>query len=414
MANELGWDGASPQPLRIAIGEAVLVDLKERLHKTRWPDEIADEPWAYGTDLGYLKALCAYWRDTYDWRKQEAELNHFKHYTAVIGGSAVHFIHERGEGPNPRPLLLPHGWPGSFYEYHKLIPRLTRPSAYGGDPANAFTVVVPSLPGYGFSFTPGQRRFGINEIATICAILMTDVLGYPTFAAHGHDWGAFIATRLGYARPELLQGIHITLLAIPHVPSAPPTRNKEEERFQRQLAHWLKEETGYAWIMGTKPQTLAYALTDSPVGLAAWVIEKFRTWSDSGGDLDRHFGRDVLLTNIMLYWVTGAIGSTFWPYYERLHEPWIVPEDGAVTVPTGYAEHPREILTPPRSLAARMYPNIQRWTRMPVGGHFPALEAPDALAEDIRTFFRSVDPRPNMLAHQSPRSAAKRSLPCRD
>jgi pimeloyl-ACP methyl ester carboxylesterase len=387
----LSWDGAAPRPFQIVVEDSVLEDLKRRLRATRWPDQIPGESWRHGTDLEYLKALCGYWHDSYDWRKTEAELNRFKQYKVVIGGTEIHFIHEPGEGLNPRPLLLSHGWPGSFYEYHKLIPRLTRPSAHGGDPADAFTVVVPSLPGYGFSFTPGQRRFGINEIATICAALMADVLGYQRFSAHGHDWGAFIASRLGYAHPELLQAIHITLLAVPRERSASQPRTADEERFYRQLDHWLKEETGYSKIMGTKPQTLAYALTDSPVGLAAWILEKFRAWSDCSGDIDQHFGRDVLLTNIMLYWVSGAIGSTFWPYYARLHEDPIAPEDGHVSVPTGYAEHPREILTPPRSLVERFYPNIRRWSRMPVGGHFPALEAPDALADDIRAFFRSVE-----------------------
>lgn len=383
----LAWNGAAPKPFQISIAQPVLDDLQQRLERARWPERMPGEPWAYGTDVDYLKELCAYWCRSYDWRKHEAELNKFRHFTATIGGIAVHFIHEPGEGSHPRPLLLLHGWPGSFYEYHKLIPRLTRPSLFGGNPADAFTVVVPSLPGYGFSFTPGQRRFGLNEIASICATLMTDVLGYRRFSVHGHDWGAFLASRLGYAHADALRAIHITLLAIPRLLFEP--RDAAEERYQRQLAHWLKEETGYSKIMGTKPQTLAYALTDSPIGLAAWIVEKFRTWSDCGGDLDRHFGRDVLLTNLMLYWATGAVGSTFWHYYARLHEPWIIPEGGQVMVATGYAEHPREILTPPKSLVERMYPNIQRWTRMPMGGHFPALEAPAALADDIHAFFRA-------------------------
>jgi microsomal epoxide hydrolase len=284
-------------------------------------------------------------------------------------------------------LLLTHGWPGSFYDYHKLIPLLTKPSQFGGRAEDAFTVVVPSMPGHGLSFRSNQPRFGIKEIAESLKVLMVDVLGYPAFAAHGHDWGAFVATRLAYAHADRLQGIHITLLAIPRrrAPGAPQT--SEEERFYRQLDRWLGEETGYSAIMGTKPQTLAYALTDSPVGLAAWIVEKFRSWSDCDGDVDRHFTRDVLLTNIMLYWATGAIGSTFWPYYARQHEPWIVPEGATIDVPTAYAEHPREILTPPRSLAEGLYTNIKRWSQMTKGGHFPALECPDALAADIRAFF---------------------------
>lgn len=384
------WDGTAPKPFTIAVPQSTLDDLRQRLARTRWPDRIPGEPWEYGTDPGYLKALCAYWQDQYDWRQHERELNQFKQYKVAIGGIELHYIHEVGEGTNPRPLLLTHGWPGSFYEYHQLIPRLTRPSQFGGRPEDAFTVVVPSMPGHGFSFAPDQPRFGLNEIADSFKSLMVDVLGYSRFSAHGHDWGAFIATRLGYAHADRIQGIHITLLAIPRKLSPTPPRTAEEERFHRQLDHWLKEETGYSQMMGTKPQTLAFALTDSPAGLAAWIVEKFRAWSDCNGDPDVYFGRDVLLTNIMMYWITGAIGSTFWPYYARLHEPWIVPEGETVSVPTGYAEHPREILTPPRSMVEGFYSNIQRWTRMPKGGHFPALEAPDALAAEIREFFASL------------------------
>lgn len=219
---------------------------------------------------------------------------------------------------------------------------------------------------------------------------MTEVLGYPRFAFFGHDWGAFVSSRLGYAHPDKFVGIYITLLAIPREGSADQNSTPEETQFYAQLSHWLREETGYSAIMATKPQTLAYALTDSPVGLAAWIIEKFRNWSDCGGDVDAYFSRDVLLTNIMIYWVTGAINSMFWPYYARLHEPWIVPSGERIMVPTGYAEHPKEILTPPRSIAERVYGNIRRWVRMPRGGHFAPLEVPEALAREIRDFFRPM------------------------
>jgi len=384
------WDGKPPRPFELAIRQDVLDDLRERLTRTRWPDEIVGEPWRYGTDLHYLKALCGYWRDCYDWHQHQATINEFKHYRVGVGGIELHYIHEVGEGANPRPLLLTHGWPGSFYEYHKLIPLLTKPSRFGGRKDDSFTVVVPSMPGHALSFRAGQPRFGLCEIADSLKTLMVDVLGHATFAAHGHDWGAFIATRLGYAYPDRLQGIHITLLTMPRRQSATAPRTPDEERFAAQLDHWLKEETGYSQIMGTRPQTLAYALTDSPIGLAAWIVEKFRAWSDCKGDPDAHFGRDVLLTNIMLYWVTGAIGSTFWPYYARQHEPWIVPEGATVDVPMGYAEHPREILTPPRSMAEGFYTDIRRWTRMEKGGHFASLEAPDALASEIRAFFAEL------------------------
>jgi pimeloyl-ACP methyl ester carboxylesterase len=385
------WDGRPPRPFSIDVQRSTLEDLHERLVRVRWPDQIPGEAWAYGTDVSYLQGLCAYWKDGYDWRRHETEINRLRQFKVTIGGIDLHFIHERGEGPAPKPLLLTHGWPGSFYEYHKLIPRLTHPSRFGGSDVDAFSVVAPSMPGHGFSFTPNQPRFGLNEIADSLKTLMVDVLGYGAFLAHGHDWGAFIATRLAYAHAEALRGIHITLLAIPRKPSSAPPKSPEEERFYRQLDDWLREETGYSQIMGTKPQTLAYSLTDSPVGLAAWIIEKFHRWSDCKGDIDRHFTRDVLLTNIMMYWVTGAIGSTFWPYYARLHDPWIVPDGASVRVPTGYAEHPREILTPPRSLAEPFYGNVRRWTRMPAGGHFPALEEPDALAAEIQAFFRLIE-----------------------
>jgi pimeloyl-ACP methyl ester carboxylesterase len=379
-----------PRPFTIAVDDAVLLDLKRRLDATRWPDEISGSDWAFGTDLQYLKRLVDYWRSDYDWRREETSLNRYRHFTVPIDNVDIHFIHERGEGSAPLPLLLTHGWPGSIVEFHELIPLLTHPSAHGGDARDAFTVVAPSIPGYGLSFRPNQRRFGLREIADTFQRLMTHVLGYRSFVAHGHDWGASVSTRLGYAYPESLAGIHITLLAIPRERVAGRSPSAEEKRFYEQLDHWLKEECGYSWIMGTKPQTLAYALTDSPVGLAAWIIEKFRTWSDCKADLEAHFSRDVLLTNIMLYWITGAIGSSFWPYYARLHEPRIVPPGERVMVPTGYADYPHEILTPPRSLAELTYGNITRWTRMPSGGHFPALEAPHQLAEEIRAFFRPL------------------------
>jgi pimeloyl-ACP methyl ester carboxylesterase len=385
-----GWGGEPPKRFTIAVEDAVLSDLQRRLEATRWPDEIFGSSWIYGTDLQYLKNLVDYWRKGYAWRDQEAALNQFHHFTVAIDDIDLHFIHEPGEGSAPFPLLLTHGWPGSIVEFQKLLPMLTHPSAFGGSARDAFTVVAPSIPGFGFSFRANQRRFGLREIADTFSSLMTEALGYRTFGAHGHDWGAFVATRLGYAHADKLAGIHITLLAIPRERPGGHKPTEEEDRFYAQLDHWLKEECGYSWIMGTKPQTLAYALSDSPVGLAAWVVEKFHSWSDCNGDLDAHFSRDVLLTNIMLYWVTGAIGSSFWPYYARLHEPRIVPSGEKVNVPTGYAEYPREILTPPRSLAENTYANLTRWTRMASGGHFPALEGPQQLAEEIRAFFRPL------------------------
>jgi len=376
------------RPFQLSVPESVLKDLRQRLLNVRLPDEPPLDPWSTGTSVAYLKELLDYWRDGFDWRAQEAKLNAFRQFTVPLAGIDVHFIQEQGQGPNPMPLLLCHGWPGSVMEFYKLLPMLTDPARYGGDPADAFTVVAPSLPGYVFSFKPGQKRFGVEEIAEVLAALMTDVLGYKRFGAQGGDWGAFIASRLGFAFPERMTGIHLNLLAVRRDTKMLADPTPEEKVFLDQLSFFLKEETGYQWIQGTKPTTLAFALTDSPAGLAAWLVEKFRTWTDSGGYPETALTRDEMLAAIMLYWVTGAIGSSFWPYYSRMHGPWPIPEGATVDVPTGYVEFPKEILRPPRSMAERMYTDIRRWTVMPKGGHFAALEQPEALAEEIRAFFR--------------------------
>ena len=377
----------SPKPFDIHISDDILSDLRERLSRVRWPDEIPGAGWTCGTDLSYLKTLVDYWRDHFDWRKQEAELNRFRQYTVPMEGIDLHFIHEPGRGPNPMPLLISHGWPGSVLEFQELIPMLTDPARFGADPADSFTVVAPSLPGFTFSFRPDQERFGVERIAEVFAKLMTDVLGYERFGAQGGDWGAFVTSRLACDVPQRLHGIHLNLLAVPRDPAALENPTEEESRYLKELKHFMKEEIGYQWIQGTKPQTLSYGLTDSPAGLAAWIVEKFYTWSDCRGDLDGYLGRDTILTNITLYWATGAIGSSFWPYYARMHGPWPVPADRRIEVPTGYVDFPKEILRPPRSVAERTY-NIQRWTVKDRGGHFAALEQPEVLAEEIRAFFR--------------------------
>lgn len=381
---------ASPRPFRLHVPDAVLEDLRQRLARTRLPDEPPLEPWSTGTSVAYLKGLLDYWRDGFDWRAQEAMLNGFRQFTVPLAGIELHFIHEEGKGPKPMPLLLSHGWPGSVLEFHKLLPMLTDPARFGGDPADAFTVVAPSLPGYVLSFEPGQKRFGLDEIAEVFASLMSDVLGYPRFGAQGGDWGAFVATRLGYAFAERMIGIHLNLLAVRRDPKMVADPTPEEKVFLEQLAHFLKEETGYQWIQGTKPTTLSFALTDSPAGLAAWLVEKFRSWTDCDGNPENALTRDEMLADIMLYWASGAIGSSFWPYYARRHGPWPVPQGETVDVPTGYVEFPKEILRPPRSVAGRMYSDIRRWSVMHKGGHFAALEQPQVLANEIREFFRPL------------------------
>ncbi len=378
----------TPKPFKIHVPDDVLTDLRARLARVRWPDEPPLAPWSTGTSVAYMKQLVDYWRERYDWRAQEAKLNALRQFTAPVAGIDLHFIHAPGNGPNPIPLLLSHGWPGSVFEFHKILPMLTDPARYGGDAADAFTVVAPSLPGYAFSFRPGQARFSVEQIADAFAELMT-ILGYQRFAAQGGDWGAFVTSRLGLMHADRLYGIHLNMLAVRRDPAMLANPTPEEKVFLDQLEHWIKEGMGYQWIQGTKPQTLAFGLSDSPVGLAAWIIEKFRTWSDCGGDPENAFTKDELLTNITLYWVTGAIGSSFWPYYARMHGTWPIPEGSRITVPTGYTEFPAEILRPPRSVAEKVY-NIQRWTKMDRGGHFAALEQPEALAREVREFFRPL------------------------
>ncbi|MBU1361251.1 MAG: epoxide hydrolase [Gammaproteobacteria bacterium] len=377
------------RPFQLHVPDSEIDDLRERLARTRFPDQAPGDAWAYGTDVTYLERLVEHWRTGFDWRAQEARLNAFAQYKVQLHGIDLHYLHVPGKGERPMPLLLSHGWPGSVFEFLDIIPRLTDPARFGGDPADAFTVVAPSLPGYGLSFNPGQPRFGVEAIADCFADLMTTQLGYERFGAQGGDWGAFISSRLGAVHADKLIGIHLNLLAVRRDPKMLANPTPDERTFLDRLEQWLKEETGYQWIQGTRPQTLAFGLTDSPAGLAAWIVEKFRRWSDCHGDVESVFSPDHLLANIGLYWHTGAIGSSFWPYYARMHGRWPIP-DGGVAVPMGYAEFPCEILRPPRSVAEKWYTDIRRWTEMPQGGHFAAMEQPQALANEIVEFFRPL------------------------
>lgn len=387
-------DGAEVRPFQVAVGDDVLDDLADRLRGVRWPDEIPGSAgtWEYGTDLGYLRELVTYWRDSFDWRAQEKAINEFPQFLATVDDIDVHFVHVEGRGPAPLPLLLCHGWPGSFWEFSEIIPMLTDPARFGGDPSDAFTVVAPSLPGYGFSFRPGQRRCSIEAMASVLGELMTSVLGYSQFGVQGGDWGAGVVTRVAEQRPAEVAGLHVNLLFTrPGVkPGQEGDATDEERAAQEQLDRWFKEGTGYQWIQGTRPQTLAYALTDSPAGLAGWIVEKFRAWSDCDGDIESRFSKDFLLTNIMIYWVTGAIGSSFWPYYAVRHgEPALAAPGERIPVPAAHARFPKEIIQVPRSWAETVY-DIRRWTEMESGGHFAAAEEPAALAADLREFFRDL------------------------
>lgn len=378
-----------PEPFTLAIVDDAIAELRARLSHTRWPDQPPGEPWAYGADLAYMRDLAEYWRTEFDWRAQEAALNAFPQFVLPLDGGRQHFLHVPGHGPNPAPLLLMHGWPGSVFEFIDLIPRLTDPARFGGDPADAFTVVAPSLPGYGLSFEPGQKRFGVSDIADTLHRLMTETLGYRRFAVQGGDWGAHIGSNMAARYPGALIGLHLNMLSLP--PDAPLANpSPEEQTYLDQSKHWRSEEAGYTAIQGTRPQTLAFAVTDSPAGLAAWIAEKFHAWSDNDGAIESAIDRDRMLANISLYWFTGAIGSSFWPYYARLHGDDPIPKGRTVDVPLGYAAFPCEIRRPPRSVASRFYTDIRRWTPMAKGGHFAALEQPAALAPDIAAFFREL------------------------
>jgi len=379
------------EPFRIAVPDSVLADLKARLDRTRFPDEVPDTGWEYGVNLAYLRELVDYWRTKYDWRKHEGYLNSLKHFRSDIAGLNVHFIHEQGRGPNPKPLLLIHGWPGSVYEFMEIIPMLTDPAAHGGDARDSFTVIAPSLPGYGFSGHAKARAMNIQAIADIFFKLMTETLGFKRFAVQGGDWGSAITARIGEVYASHLYGIHLNMIPVgPAEGRNAPELTPEEKVFLGDAEKFRSRETGYQWIQGTKPQTLAYGLNDSPAGLAAWIVEKFRTWSDCHGDLESRFTKDQLLTNVMIYWITETANSSTRLYYEARHHPWRLKPGTRIEAPAGIAIFPGELVRPPRHWAERVL-NVKRWTDMPRGGHFAAMEEPKLLADDIRAFFREMN-----------------------
>lgn len=379
----------SARSFTVEIPQETLDDLQERLGRTRWPDEVEGAGWDYGTNLSYLRELVCYWQDGFDWRAQEEAINRFAHFRTEVDGFGLHFIHERGKGADPLPLLLTHGFPDSFIRMLKIIPMLTDPQSYGGDAADSFDVIVPSLPGYGFSDRPAEKGFTRERIAALFARLMTDELGYKKFAAHGGDLGRGITEHIALNHPGSVVGIHLTDLPWQYVSTIPQADLSEaERRYLEAGKKWQTDEGGYAAVQSTKPQNLAPGLNDSPAGLAAWIIELFRSWSDCDGDVETRFTKDELLTNLTIYWATQTIGSAFRIYYEnRLSPP---PGPGRrVAVPTGVASFPKDLIPAPREFAERFF-NIARWTEMPRGGHFAAMEEPALLAEDIRDFFRPL------------------------
>src|SRR5579859_1499335 len=343
----------SIQPFTIAIPQATLDDLRERLARTRWPDEIEGAGWDYGIPLGYMKELANYWQQTYDWRTHEAALNTFAHFKAEVDGIGIHFIHERGQGPNPTPIILTHGWPDSFYRMHKIIPMLTDPARFGGDPADSFDVIVPDLPGFGFSDRPRKPGMTLARTAEIWARLMTDVLGYQRYAAVGGDFGSAVTQLLALAHPESVVGIHVTDLGFFTLNAYQSDLTAAEKLYVGANQGWFFQEGAYAMLQASKPQTLAYGLHDSPVGLAAWMVEKFRAWSDCDGDVEKRFTKDELLTTITLYWVTETVNAASRLYYESTHDFMSQQHAGKSDAPAAIARFPKDIVPAPREWSER-------------------------------------------------------------
>lgn len=382
------------ETFQVRIADSVLSDLTDRLARTRWIEEL-EGGWEHGLSVPYMRELVDYWLHAFDWRAQEAAMNRYAQFCTDVGGLRVHFIHERGRGPRPLPIILTHGFPDSFLRFAKLIPMLTDPANHGGDADDSFDVVVPSLPGYGFSEKPTDDGV-LFRVGDLWHELMTERLGYARFAAHGGDWGSFVTEVLARDHGEAVIGTHLTDVPFYHTFQKPNDPSRSEQKFLDEIAKFPQTQGAYALVQGTQPQALALGLTDSPAGLAAWIVEKFRRWSDCDGDVETCFTKDELLANVTLYWVTQTIDSSFAPYFDITHAgagTWIKQKlkqwASRSRVPAAFAMFPKDLSNPPREWAERFFA-VERWTTMPRGGHFAALEQPDLLANDIREFFRPL------------------------
>jgi len=377
------------KPFYLDIPDETIAHIKSRVAEYPWHEMPDDGGWDYGVNMNYLKEFCAYWAKDYDWQKHQTAINRFSHFKAPVDGIDLHFIHEKGSGDNATPLIISHGWPGTIVEFLDFIDLLAHPEKYGGDIDDAFDVVAPSLPGFGFSGRP-PRPYGPRKMARVFNTLMTKTLGYDSYVAQGGDWGGAISSWLGYEHAPACKAIHINILTMRHK-DGPQT--PEEHLWADQFEHDQIMENGYRTQQATRPQTLSYAMMDSPVGVAAWILEKMNSWSDTvGNDVESVYTKDQLLTNIMVYIVTRTFNTASWIYYGRREEGGrlLSPEGKRVEVPTGCALFPAELLAwPPRSYAERIY-NVTQWTEMPRGGHFAAMEQPDLLIQDIRKFVRSI------------------------
>ena len=397
----------TPEPFRVHVPEEQLDHLRRRLRDTRWPTHVAGTGWDYGIDDDYLRGLVDHWLNRFDWRAQETALNAWPQVRCTVGGLAVHALHVPGRGPSPLPLVMTHGWPSSIVEWREVIGPLTDPAAHGGDPVDAFTIVAPSLPGYGFSEVPTMPGMSPRRIAALWVDLMA-ALGYQRFGAHGCDWGAYVTALLGLDHPRHVAGAHMGMVSLSANPADRPA-TAEDDAYDQRVRRWRDREHGYVAIQSTKPQTLAYALTDSPAGLAAWIAEKWTAWADCGGDLDSVIPADVLLANIAIYWFTGTINSAGRLYKESRDDPVRLAPGQRVEVPSGFLletspEHRGEVpssttgaLTtgaarigaPPRARAEAAF-DVRRWTPVTRGGHFPALEIPEVFVDEVRAFFRPL------------------------
>ncbi len=385
-------DSGQVTPFRVDIPQEVLDDLRARLDGTRWPEAETVADWSQGVPLAYLRGLCRYWAEGYDWRATERRLNLLPQFRTEIDGLGIHFLHVRSPHPDAFPVVLTHGWPGSIVEFLKVIGPLTDPTAHGGEATDAFHLVIPSLPGYGFSDRPAQPGWGVERIAGGWARLMAR-LGYQRYGAQGGDWGTSVSTSIAQQDPEHVAGIHLNPPLAPPDPATFDDLTDRERAALASLDHAAEWESGYSQEHATRPQTIGYALVDSPAALCAWIVEKFWSWTDHDGHLENLLSRDELLDNVMLYWLPGTGASSVRLYWESIRQVnrWISgPTTDTVAVPTGCSIYPKELQRPSRRWAERRFTDIRYWNELDRGGHFAALEQPDLFVEEVRSFFRLV------------------------
>ncbi|HVV30358.1 MAG TPA: epoxide hydrolase [Mycobacteriales bacterium] len=388
---------AGPERFEIAIGQADLDDLSERLRRTRWAPDFGNDDWSFGVPGGYLHELVEHWLSRYDWRAHEAAMNAWEHWRVAVDGVPIHYLRVPGRGPDPLPLILTHGWPWTFWDYRHLLGPLTDPAAHGGDPADAFELIVPSLPGYTFSTPMTVSGVSFARTAELWHRLMRDVLGFERYGAGGGDWGAFVTADLAHTNPEGLVGAYLTfpaLLGADLAGLSPDAYAADEVGWFEQTAAGLAVSGSHMAVHTADPQTLAYAMADSPVGQASWMLERRRAWSDCGGDVERRFSKDDLITSFALYWLTNSFASAVRLYAESFRTPWTARHDRTpvLQAPTGIAVYPHEIVLAPRALAER-FANLVHWTVMPRGGHFAPAEEPELYVQDVRAFYRPLRAR---------------------